>query len=800
MLEPVRFVARTRLRRRWRAWAPVLTVVVVVAAAVMTLTAGARRAEKVYPRFLKRQHAPDVGVTTGAGIGLADIDLGRVAALAPVVDSAYSPVYFSLGRTGAGRLIPPRAMAAMTADSRIFAGGLDRVKILAGRRARQDRPDEVVADFSFEKAYGIRVGSTVQIRFATPEGLPHLFATINGATPEGLDIGPLVTFRVVGLGTIPGELPPLSSSGLPSMWMTPAFASRYDAQLARTDLLAVRLRRGNADVNTFKSAVEQMTGGRPVLFFTLHDSTEAVQRSFRSQAVSLDLLAALLALVAILFVGQALSREALAQSGDAALSAIGMTRRQRTAVFVLQGALGGAVAGTIAGLVAFLASSLMPLGLARIADPSPGLAFDPWVLGAGLVLTAALTAGLAALQGWRAEGHRVASRSDRALSAFRPIGQRLPVGARVGLGFAFRRQRGHTSVSPSATVSGIAVGLLTLIGALVFGTSLTHLIATPRLWGATWQARVGDGFAQDVGGVVESGLRTDPWVRDLAAGSAGQLELDDRVRVDAFAVDTVKGKMSPLALEGRAPTGGDEIFLGTAALRSLGAHIGDRVKVAVGPSVQSFRIVGRGPLPLGTFRDSGHSAMITFQAFKILVPNAEANIYLVDGPPGTTPSSAVDYLAQHHPGIGVFGHELPTDIADFGRVERLPLVVGGVLAVLAALILVHALVMATRARRRELAILKTLGFSRAQVAESVGFQAAGLVVLSTLIAAPLGVLAGRWSWNLFAEQIGALAVAVVPALELGAVVVGAVVIGLAVAAGPARAASRVRPALIFRAE
>lgn len=167
-----------------------------------------------------------------------------------------------------------------------------------------------------------------------------------------------------------------------------------------------------------------------------------------------------------------------------------------------------------------------------------------------------------------------------------------------------------------------------------------HLISTPHLWGATWQARVGDGFAPDVGGRIQSGLLADPWVQNLAAGGAAQLELDDRVRVDAFAMDALRGGIEPLALSGRGRAAADEIPLGTAALRSLGAHIGDEIKVSVGPRSAAFRVVGRGPLPLGAFRDAGHSAMINFQALERLVPGAQPNIYLVDGPAGTTPSVA----------------------------------------------------------------------------------------------------------------------------------------------------------------
>lgn len=802
-MRPVWAVVRGRLRERWSSWLPVVLILVVASTAVMTLTAGGRRAERVYPRFLRTQNATDVVVTSGAGLGLADLDPAQVVALPQVVESANAPVYFSLGRTGEGRLIPPRVISSQVADEKAFGGGLDRVKILKGRAARPDRPNEMVVHFSYEEAYGVRLGSTVAVRFTTPAGLPRLFAAINDATPEALDVGPLVTFRVVGFGVIPGQIPPISSGGLPSMWMTPAWDRLYASTLAHTNTIGVRLRNGDDDVRHFKAAVEQMARGGPALFFTQRDATAAVQRSFRSQAVSLYILGGLLAVVLVLFVGQALARETRTQSSSAPLlSAIGMTRRQRVGAFAIQGLLAGVAGGMVAATASYLLSSHMPLGVARTVDPDPGRSFDPFVLAGGVLLTAVVTVILSAFLGLRTDW-RVADASEPSGGKVRLLRRpfaRLPVSAAVGVVFAYRSRRGRDPTSVATTLTGVTLGLLALIAAVVFSASLSHLISTPGLWGATWQARVGDGFAPDVGGRVQSGLLADPWVQNLAAGTAAQLELDDRVRVDAFAVDPLRGNIGPLALDGRGPRAADEIFLGTAALRSLGGQIGDRVKVSIGPRSAELRVVGRGPLPLGAFRDAGHSAMISFQALRTLVPDAQPNIYLVDGPAGTTPSDAAAYLAARHPGIGVFPHELPTDFANFGRVDRLPLTIGAVLASIAVLSLVHALVSATRARRRDLAVLKTLGFVRRQVAAAVSWHATALVAAAALIAFPLGIAAGRWSWNLFAQWIGAFAVTTVPLPQVMAVVASALVAGLVVAARPAQTASRVKPAVLLRVE
>jgi ABC-type lipoprotein release transport system permease subunit len=61
----------------------------------------------------------------------------------------------------------------------------------------------------------------------------------------------------------------------------------------------------------------------------------------------------------------------------------------------------------------------------------------------------------------------------------------------------------------------------------------------------------------------------------------------------------------------------------------------------------------------------------------------------------------------------------------------------------------HMLLTSMRHRRRELAILKTLGFVTRQVRTAVAWQATAIATSSL----PLGTAAGRWAWSLFATQV-----------------------------------------------
>ena len=110
------------------------------------------------------------------------------------------------------------------------------------------------------------------------------------------------------------------------------------------------------------------------------------------------------------------------------------------------------------------------------------------------------------------------------------------------------------------------------------------------------------------------------------------------------------------------------------------------------------------------------------------------------------------------------------------------------------------LVTAVRRRRRDLALLKTLGLVRRQVLSVVEWQALSLAGVAVAIGVPLGLLAGRWAWVLFASSAGLAPAASIPLplVLLTIPVTAALAAGIAV--GPGRAAARVRAAVVLRAE
>ena len=129
-----------------------------------------------------------------------------------------------------------------------------------------------------------------------------------------------------------------------------------------------------------------------------------------------------------------------------------------------------------------------------------------------------------------------------------------------------------------------------------------------------------------------------------------------------------------------------------------------------------------------------------------------------------------------------------------------PLILGVVLAVLAVATLAHVLLTSVRRRRRDIAMLKTLGLTRTQVLRLVAWQATALGAAALLAGLPLGVIAGRQAWVFFANAAGVAPQPNVPLpLILLAVPVTLLLANL-IATWPGRNAARVRPAVALRAE
>jgi len=151
-------------------------------------------------------------------------------------------------------------------------------------------------------------------------------------------------------------------------------------------------------------------------------------------------------------------------------------------------------------------------------------------------------------------------------------------------------------------------------------------------------------------------------------------------------------------------------------------------------------------------------------------------------------------------GVRLLSVQRPAEIINYRSMGTIPAFLGLGLAVGAVTALGLTLVASVRRRRRELALLKTLGFTQRQLAATVAWQASVAVLIGTVVGVPLGIVTGRFLWDVFARGIYAVPQPSVPALTVILIAIGSLVVANVVAAIPGRIAAMTPTALVLRAE
>ena len=149
--------------------------------------------------------------------------------------------------------------------------------------------------------------------------------------------------------------------------------------------------------------------------------------------------------------------------------------------------------------------------------------------------------------------------------------------------------------------------------------------------------------------------------------------------------------------------------------------------------------------------------------------------------------------------VNVLSVQRPAEIVNYQSTGSTPEVLAGGLAIGAVIALAVALVATVRKRRRDLALLKTLGFTKRQLAVTLTWQASVTAVIGIVIGLPVGIALGRQLWILFADRIDSVPQPSV-LLSLVFVAVGALVLANLVAAIPGRVAGATPAAVVLREE
>ena len=803
--------SRGELRRRWKATVVLAVLVGVAGGAAIAGVAGARRTESAMARFVAYSRPFDVFISNPGGA----LDLDAVAQLPQVADAGQSAYVVLAPSTPSGQP-DPAALGSINPFVRISQRGLgvssDVPHVVTGRLPDARRALEVAINEEVANRHDLRPGDTLRMWAYTPEQFGDVLE--GTSSPEG----PAFDFTVTGVVRLPFDLDPVPRdpevvyTGRGAAYLGPAFWAEHGGKVAafggEGQDLDVRLRPGS-DGEAFRAAVRALPGG-DTAEIQVGSEAAKVQREAEHatevEALALLAFAAVAGVAGLLVVGQGIARQLQLESAEhPALLALGMTRLQLVGA-VLVRAVAVAVPGAVlACAVAVAASPLTPIGLARRAEIDPGVAVDGPVLAAGAVAVAVAVLIRAAMAASRPAGPVAGTSSgqqrrsrlvDRLADAGLP--HRLVAGVTMAVDGG--GSGGRTPVRTA--LGGALVAIALAAAALTFGASLERLVTTAELQGWSWDVVVGNLNAEEdlsISGAQR--LAASPFVDGFSAVSESLEPLTiGGLDIDVAGVDLVEGEVfSPLS-EGRPPAGPGEVALGGRTMESLGLAVGDRVDAHLGRDRTSLVVVGRAVLNPGVqfsfTLDEG--AVLSLEELRRLRPEAPATHFLVDYADGVDHDEAFAAL-QVDWGKTVLRSQPPVEVENLRRVARLPVVVAGVVSVLAVATLTHTIAPSVRRRRRDLAVLKTIGFRRRDVAAVVSWQASTLVVAALAVGLPLGVALGRWAWRLVADGIGAPA-AVTPAGAVLATVPAALALANLVAAVPARTAGRLHPATALRAE
>ncbi|HEV7526021.1 MAG TPA: ABC transporter permease [Acidimicrobiia bacterium] len=698
---------------------------------------------------------------------------------------------------------PSAYMPLLAPTDDVFGTSIWRGVVTAGRRPDPRAADEIVLSEAHARLLNAHVGDRLPlIAFDTRQAEACLRADEPAAWCDQLSRTPRLRVRVVGVVRtgidLNGRTQDISFSTL-----SRGFFDLHRADIAWNPVLMVKLRSATA-AKSFAGHARTALGNTQGEITPLNDSAIADAVNVLSTAL---LLFALVAAVAAAFaVGQSVVRQVAADAPDrVTLAALGTTRTGR--VLDAAGAVGvAACAGALLAVCgAYLASTFMPIGLARRAEAARGFDFDALVLGVGALVLVGFVIVTAVVGTFTLARSGGTSRSKRPTLATRLA--TAPVSPSTAIGFrnAFGGKR--DAVPVRAAFGGIAAATAGVVAVVVFGAGLHHLVRTPALYGWGWDAMDIQYSAQNL-----TRLQSDRDVADIA-----MIERRAQATVSGhptflLAITPVRGSMQPTLVRGRLPQTSDEVALGRDTLGIAHTRVGDYVVVHGSKAGLSMRVVG-----ISTFATSedgdplAEGAVVTPTAKRELMGNwisddasgGQRN-YAVRFRAGVDREGALARLERAVPSgsdrSAFSAPSPPAEVEKLRQIESLPRWLAAFLAALGLLAISHASFVGGRRRQRDFSILRAIGFRPRDVRMCIAYEALALAVCGALIGIPLGILIGRFAWQNVADGIGVHVTQRIEVVALLAVVPAAALAALGAALIPARRAARTRPGEMLRTE
>ena len=277
----------------------------------------------------------------------------------------------------------------------------------------------------------------------------------------------------------------------------------------------------------------------------------------------------------------------------------------------------------------------------------------------------------------------------------------------------------------------------------------------------------------------------------------------DHSSVPAFGTTPLVGDIDFVILDGRAPVAPDEVALAPVTMDQLGLRIGDEIGVGPGSSAPA-RVVGRVLLPVTPHTGYDQSAWMTMEGLERALPDE------LGDDPGLAgvllrfrSGTDVDAQIERLNALGIDGVDRPRPpdpVEGLSNIRSLPIALAVFFALIAVATVAHALVTTVRRRKHDLAVLRSLGLTRRDSRLAIVWQSTLLAIVGIVVGVPLGIVVGRYLWRQIVDSFPLVYVAPLALVAVILLVPIAIVIANLLAAGPARAATRIQPAEVLRSE
>ena len=768
---------RMQLRSRWRGYVGLVAMIGLTAGVAMCAAATGRATSSSFDEAARKVNESDLFMLTRVFNPSAGVNTGYDARLVaridhlPHVKHGETLLGINAGPLGTDGLPLPASDGVApvgSLDGELF--DQDRVIIERGRMAKPDRVNEFVIDAKTARAFGEHLGQVVTF------GAYSNAQTLQPPGPGGKPPAPSRRFTATLVGIV-GPQPrsivhdDVDAGNDSLVLFTPALTRQLLSccvDQTENGLQVVRGARESAQVAAQVAALASK--GLPSAALQLNAIRATSDRALRPTVIALGVFGLIAGLAAVLIAGQMISRNIRRDGDDLAvlrdLGADPTTALLACLVGVIIAILAGAL---LAVLVAIALSPVAPVGPFRRFDAS-GIHADWTVVGIGGAALVVILCGVAVVAAYLNAPHRAARRAVRrppraSVLARRAAAAGLPVSACTGIRFALEPGGGRTAVPVRSAMLAATLATVLLVTTIVFGTSLRTLVDHPALYGWSWDLEMngGGGLGDIPAHRAAQLLAADD---DVAAWSGYYFST---LQIDGRSVPVLGGEaqatVAPPLLSGHGLDRAEDIVLGVATLKQLHKHLGDTVGVgAVGSTVTRLHIVGTATLPAigvggATHLEMGTGAVVAYT----LIPPAARNVYDLPQPGpnailvrlrtgvseragARSLSSIVVALGGKVNGGTVIPVQRPAEITNYRALGSSPTLLSAALNAAALAGLALTLVATVRRRRRDLAILKAIGFTGRQLAAAFAWQAS--------IVAAFGICTGSRSASHSAEYFG----------------------------------------------